>query len=102
MPGARAKRETVPVENPNSPGRVTNLDAAKYGAMKAALLAVIPQDAPGIAAADLRAAVISGLPTDLFPGGEKAGWWVKAVQLDLEAKGVLKRAPRPPVRLHQV
>ena len=26
-----------------------------------------------------------------FRGGETAGWWVKCVQMDLEAKGVLKR-----------
>jgi hypothetical protein len=48
---------------------------------------------------ELIAAVKSGLPQDLFPGGETAGWWVKSVQLDLEAKGVIKRAPKSPVRL---
>ena len=31
------------------------------------------------------------LPEDLFPGGAKAGWWVKCVQLDLEAKGLVVR-----------
>jgi hypothetical protein len=41
------------------------------------------------------------LPADLFPGGEKAGWWVKAVQLDLEAKRVIARTPSP-VRLYRV
>jgi hypothetical protein len=40
------------------------------------------------------------LPGDLFPGGEKAGWWVKAVQLDLEAKQVIARTPSP-VRLYR-
>ena len=30
------------------------------------------------------------LPEDLFPGGAKAGWLAVAVQLDLEAKGVIK------------
>lgn len=42
------------------------------------------------------------LPQDLFPGGDTAGWWVKAVQLDLEAKAILKRAPKSPVRLHRI
>lgn len=35
------------------------------------------------------------LPDDLFPSGEKAGWWVVAVQLDLEAKGIIKRGVTP-------
>ena len=30
----------------------------------------------------------------------KAGWWIKCVQLDLEAKGVLKRSEKP-VRLYK-
>lgn len=36
---------------------------------------------------------------ELFPGGEKASWWLKAVQLDLEAKGVIARGSKGPVRL---
>jgi hypothetical protein len=39
----------------------------------------------------------AGRPQD----DEKAGWWAKAVQLDLEAKGVLKRMKGSPVRLYQ-
>ena len=31
------------------------------------------------------------LPEQLFPGRAKAGWWTKAVQLDLEAKGLVAR-----------
>jgi hypothetical protein len=37
-----------------------------------------------------------------FPGGQKAGWWLKAVQLDLEKKGVIRRADGAPVRLYRV
>ena len=36
-------------------------------------------------------AVRSRLPGDLFPGGAKANWWAKTVQLDLEAKRVVAR-----------
>jgi hypothetical protein len=36
-------------------------------------------------------AVIPHLPQDQFSGGAKAGWWVKTIQLDLEAKGELAR-----------
>jgi hypothetical protein len=34
------------------------------------------------------------LPKKLWPKGEKDGWWQKTVQLDLEAKGQLKRDPK--------
>ena len=37
----------------------------------------------------------------LVVGGGTAGWWVKAVQLDLEAKGIIRRAPKSPVRLYR-
>ena len=32
----------------NSPGRVTRVDAAKYEAMKAAMLAALPDSTPGL------------------------------------------------------
>ena len=38
----------------------------------------------------------------LDPDGAKAGWWTKAVQLDLEAKGIIRREKVTPLRLHQV
>ncbi|MGZ3553479.1 MAG: DUF6958 family protein, partial [Vulcanimicrobiaceae bacterium] len=38
------------------------------------------------------------LPDDLFPKGAKAGWWAKAVQLDLEAKSIIAREKTRPVR----
>jgi hypothetical protein len=34
------------------------------------------------------------LPQDLWPNGEKSGWWMKTVQLDLEAKGLVVRDTR--------
>ena len=68
-------------------------------AMRDALIAVLPVDPPGITVAEAKAALLPGLPDDLFPGGAKAGWWLKAVQLDLEAKGAIGRGPGKPVRL---
>jgi hypothetical protein len=35
------------------------------------------------------ASALLHLPQNLFPGGAKAGWWAKTVQLDLEARGLL-------------
>ena len=46
-------------------------------------------------------AVAPRLPDDLFPGGAKAGWWAKSVQLDLEAKGVIARESSTPLRWHR-
>lgn len=94
---------TKPVErfamrNVNSPGRVTRVDAAKYEAMKAAMLAALPDSTPGLTWADLKLRVLPLLHEDLFPGGAKAGWWLKGVQLDLEARGVVGREASKPLR----
>ena len=51
--------------------------------------------------AEAKAALLPRLPDALFPGGEKAGWWLKAAQLDLEAKGVIAREDRKPMRLYR-
>ncbi len=94
--------DKIEVENPNTPGRTERLDRAKYEAMRAALLPVLPDAPPGLKVADAKEALLPGLDQDLFPGGAKAGWWLKAVQLDLEAKGIIARAEGSPVRLYRV
>ena len=89
----------IEVLNVNSPHHVTRVDRAKYEAMRHALLAILPDAPPGMTPAEAQVALLVHLDTTLFPGGEKAGWWMKCVQLDLEARGILVRAPKPPVRL---
>lgn len=96
-----AKGPKVEVQNVITPGSRQNVDAGKYNAMKEAMLAVLPREAPGMTVAAIKPAVLPHLPQDLFPGGDKAGWWIKCVQLDLEARGVLKRTEKP-VRLYRV
>jgi hypothetical protein len=96
MSGTPAKIE---IENVVSPGRRYRVDRKKYEAMRDALLKVLPAAAPGLRVADAKTALLPLLPGDLFPNGAKAGWWLKAAQLDLEAKGVIKRAQGSPVRL---
>jgi hypothetical protein len=91
----------VTVENVNVPGRTTTVDAGKYDAMRDALLAVLPSEPPGLTQNEMLEAVVAHLPEDLFPGGAKAGWWSKTVQLDLEAKGVVEREPVKPLRWHR-
>jgi len=92
----------IGVQNVLQPGKTYRVDADKFAAMRTAFLAQIPADGPGRTPAEIIAAVKPTLPADLFPGGEKAGWWVKSVQLDLEAKGVIRRSDTPPVRLWRV
>jgi len=91
--------DKIEVENFTSPGHTYRVDRRKYEAMRGALLKVLPAVAPGLKVPDAKAAVLPLLPDDLFPDGAKAGWWLKAAQLDLEAKGLIKRAPGSPVRL---
>ncbi|MGJ8609983.1 MAG: DUF6958 family protein [Octadecabacter sp.] len=92
----------VDVENVNTPGKTARVDAAKYNAMKSAMLMVMAKTAPGDTAKDIKEAAKAHLPEDLFPAGATSGWWVKCVQLDLEAKGVIIRANTKPLRFHLV
>ena len=94
------KPSKIEVRNVISPGHVTRVDEGKYNAMKDAMMAVLPDAPPGMAVADIKSAVLPLLPQELFPGGDKAGWWIKCVHLDLEAREVLKRSVKP-VRLYK-
>lgn len=91
--------EKIEIESITSPHHVQRVDKARFMAMRDALLPVLPFEAPGMSVAEAKAALLPNLSQELFPGGEKAGWWLKAVQLDLEAKGVIERSGKGPVRL---
>jgi hypothetical protein len=81
-----SRDEKITVENVNVPGYTTRVDKAIYDAMKQAMWKVLPIKPPGLTQKEIREAVVPHLPEDLFPGGAKAGWWSKTVQLDQEAK----------------
>lgn len=102
MASPKADAARVTVENVNHPGKTTTVDAAKYAAMKRALLKALPRKAPGLTQAEMFDGVLPHLDDALFPGGEKAGWWVKCVQLDLEAKKVIARDDGKPLRWRRV
>jgi hypothetical protein len=91
----------VEIENVNHPGQVRRVDRNMYEAMKRAFLKILPKRSPGLTVAEVQERVVAHLPAKLFPNGAKAGWWTKAVQLDLEAKGTVKREPNKPLRLHK-
>ena len=62
----------------------------------------LPVGPPGITAAELKKLVLPRLSEALFPGGDKAGWWLKGVQLDLEAKGLVGRSATSPLRFYAI
>jgi Family of unknown function (DUF6958) len=99
-------REAVPmvtVQNVNVPGYASRVNLAKYTAMRRALLRVLPSRAPGMTQAEMFVAVKGHLPEHLFPGGGKANWWAKTVQLDLEKKGIVRRsADMKPLRWYGI
>ena len=91
----------VVVENVNQPGSSRSVDAACYRAMRRSVLEVLPTRTPGLTYDQMSRAVRGRLPADVFPGGERAGWWLKTVQLDLEAKGTISRENTTPLRFHR-
>jgi hypothetical protein len=96
------KPAKIPVSNANHPEMVKNLDAAKYDAVKVALLKVLPKKTPGLTQIQLRGETAYHLAEHLFPNGEKSAWWIKSVQLDLEAKGIIVRDENShPLRWHK-
>ena len=94
--------DRVSVESPLHPGKTRNVDAEKYSAVRDAMLAVLPAQAPGLTYDEMTAALLPLVTGVLFPEGLKPGWWTKTVQLDLEAKGAIVREPTTPLRWHRV
>jgi len=94
--------DKIEVENVNVPGYTTRVNRVMYEAMHQALLKALPDRAPGLTQAEMVEAVKPFLPQDLFPGGAKAGWWMKSVQLDQEAKGTIVREAGKPLRWHRI
>ncbi len=93
--------EKIEIGNVNSPSHRYRVDRAKYEAMRKALMAVLPAPPGALTVAEAKAALLPHLDPVLFPGGEKAGWWLKAVQLDLEDRRIIRRLPGAPVRLQR-
>ena len=91
----------IEVQNLNHPDVIKSVDAAMYAAMRKAYLAVVPEEGPGLTLDAIRERLPAVLSEDLFPGGAKANWWAKTVQLDLEATGVVVRDKSSPLRLRK-
>lgn len=90
----------VAVENVNAPDHKVNMNAAKYGAMFDAMMAVMTTDP--MTYAQIKTGVLPLLPDAHFPAGKTAGWWIKSVQLDQEAKGTIMRHNTKPLSWSKV
>jgi hypothetical protein len=93
--------DKVDVENVNHPGKTERVNGAKYAVIRDLTLAALPTEPPGLSAAEIKDALRPALPQDLFPEGKTLGWWQKTVQLDLEAKGLVKRSATKPLRFYR-
>ena len=91
-------QDVLNVNHPEFAGRV---EADKYDVMKAAMAEVLPREI-GLTQSEMMTALkahFCAMPAEgnLFPNGDKVGWWAKSVQLDLEARGEMKRLGKSPL-----
>lgn len=84
----------------NVPGYSHRVRADMYEAMLRTMLKVLPHKAPGLTQAEMWDALVAAAPRNLFPSSGKVGWWMKTVQLDLEARRKLVREKTKPLRWH--
>jgi hypothetical protein len=84
---ARARTGTLPTGS--------QIDALRESIARAGhFLKILSKTSPGLTPAEIQQRLLAHLPADLFPGGAKAGWWTKAVQLRLQ-RSVVTRQHRP-------
>ncbi|HYM40432.1 MAG TPA: hypothetical protein VEY12_09905 [Thermoplasmata archaeon] len=72
---------------------------AEYEAMEAAILTYLRKVKKPVSFRELFQGVSKLVPPDLFPDEDRARWYAKVVQRDLEMTGRIERLPEPPVRL---
>jgi hypothetical protein len=92
--------DKIEIQNVLQPGKTYRVDAVKFASARAALLGIVPGAAPGLTQKEMATAMRAALPLDQFPGSTSS-WWMKSVQLDLEAKGLLVREASKPLRWHR-
>ncbi|WKZ38338.1 MAG: hypothetical protein QY332_10395 [Anaerolineales bacterium] len=87
---------SIQARNVNHPEYQENLNETKYAIIRDAILAILPQS--GMSFAELEEKVRAYLIKQdvsmvLFPKPGSVRWYTKAVQLDLEARGIIERVP---------
>ena len=91
-------QETIEIFNVNRPGTSSFVKRKYYDAMKTALIAMLSAGEDAMTQTQMQTGILPYLSQEIFPKGEKSGWWLKAVQLDLEARHVLVREKGTPNR----
>ena len=91
---AKAPAATVDVLNVLQPGKTYKRNAEKYEIARKAFLKFMPAKGPGLTQAEMHVAIKKALPSF----GSTAGWWMKTVQLDAEARGDVVRDGGKPLR----
>jgi hypothetical protein len=75
----------------------------KYEAVQEAILAMLPAGGEGMTWSELAEVITPYLPENLFRHIGTVRWYAKAVQIDLEAQGVIERVPDShPLRLRRI
>lgn len=90
---ATEKPKMIETLNANEGAGGTRCDAAKYEAVRDAMLTAVPQSDEGIPFKDLPMAIRAQLPAGEIPGGGNISWYTTVVKLDLEARGIIERIP---------
>ncbi|MEC7725192.1 MAG: hypothetical protein VYD05_06750 [Planctomycetota bacterium] len=90
--------DRVLTQHPGGKQRV-RIERAKYDGMVAALLAVVPEGAPGLPFQGLAERVRPHLQADVCTADVSVSSRLTAVKLDLEARGPLQRLMGSPQRL---
>lgn len=99
--------KSIRAENVNHEGYSEPLNKEKYDHIRAAILDVLGPDPSGTTFSELERRVADRLrerdvPSALFPKPGSVRWYVKAVQLDLEARELIERVPGArPLRLRK-
>ncbi len=93
-PSGKAFAATVDVLNILQPGKIYKRNAEKYQAARKAYLKFMPAKGPGLTQTEMHEAMKKALPSF----GSTAGWWMKTVQLDAEARGEVVRDTGKPLR----
>jgi hypothetical protein len=91
---AKAAAATVDVFNVLQPGKTYKRNAEKYDTARKAFLKFVPNKGPGLTQTEMHEAMRKALPSF----GSTAGWWMKTVQLDAEARGDVIRDKGKPLR----
>jgi hypothetical protein len=86
-PAANAKAATVDVFNVLQPGKTYKRNAEKLAQARKAFFGFMPAKGPGLTQSEMGVAMRNALPEF----GSTAGWWMKTVQLDGEARGEVVR-----------